>query len=127
MLKHEYKIPEKETTIAAAKVALVAILETLYVSNMAFMHNGWYNQRREMFGMSIANIACGLMGGIPASGVMVYTNVNVECGAYSRMSQFVSSVLTFLMVITLSQYWTYMPMACISAVLLACYFRFVRP
>ena len=80
-----------------------------------------------MLGMSVANVVCGLMGGIPCSGVLITTQVNHENGGHSRMSQFLSAGIVFAIVIKASEYFTYMPMAGTSGIILACYLRGVRP
>ena len=128
MTKPEQKIPKTEVMIAAVKVAIVAILETVFCSGMAMAQTmREFKQSREMLGMSVANVVCGLMGGIPCSGVLITTQVNHENGGASRMSQFLSAGIVFAIVIKASEYFTYMPMAGTSGIILACYLRGVRP
>ena len=128
MTKPEQKIPKTEVIIAAVKVAIVAILETVFCSGMAMAQTmREFKQSREMLGMSVANVVCGLMGGIPCSGVLITTQVNHENGGTSRMSQFLSAGIVFAIVIKASEYFTYMPMAGTSGIILACYLRGVRP
>jgi len=64
--------------LGAFKVAFVAVLETLISARIADNKtNTRFDQSKEVMGMAISNIACGLMGGTPCTGVLIRTNVNV--------------------------------------------------
>ena len=64
--------------VGALKVAFVAVLETLISARIADNKtNTRFDQSKEIFGMSLANMACGLLGGVPCTGVLIRTNVNV--------------------------------------------------
>jgi SulP family sulfate permease len=80
-------IPFSNILIGSLKVAFVAVLETLISARIADNKtNTRFNQSQEIFGMSIANIVCGLMGGTPCTGVLIRTNVNIQTGATHKMS-----------------------------------------
>jgi len=112
--------------IGSLKVAFVAVLETLISARIADNKtNTRFNQSQEIFGMSISNIVCGLMGGTPCTGVLIRTNVNIQTGATHKMSQFINAVFVFLIVVLFMPIFTYVPMACIAAILMTSACRLV--
>lgn len=71
-------IPFALILVGSFKVSFVAVLETLISGRIADNKtNTRFDQSKEIFGMSIANIFCGLMGGTPCTGVLIRTNVNI--------------------------------------------------
>lgn len=73
--------------IGALKVAFVSILNAYIPAKIADKKTGTkFNQSKEMFGLSIANLVCGIIGGTPCSGVMVTTSLNITNGANHRAS-----------------------------------------
>jgi SulP family sulfate permease len=112
--------------IGSLKVAFVAVLETLISARIADNKtNTRFNQSQEIFGMSIANIVCGLMGGTPCTGVLIRTNVNVQTGATHKTSQFINAVFVFLIVVVFMPIFTYIPMAVIASILMTSACRLV--
>jgi len=80
-------IPLMNIVIGAAEVSFVAVLETLISARIADNLTGTrFNQHKEVFGMSLANILSGLLGGTPCTGVLVRTGVNVTAGATDKIS-----------------------------------------
>ena len=81
------ELPVTNVLIGAFKVAFVAVLETLISARIADNKtNTRFNQSQEIFGMAIANMVCGLMGGTPCTGVLIRTNVNIQTNATHKMS-----------------------------------------
>lgn len=103
---------------AAASIALVAILETMLSAKIADgMTHTKHNERKEMLGLGLANIASGVMGGLPATAALARTSLNVKNAATNKMSATLSSVFIALISIFLLYYFSYMPMAVIAAIL----------
>ena len=81
---------------AALAVALLASLESLLSAKVA---DGMappgrrYGPDRELFGQGLANIAAPLFGGMPATGAIARTAVNVRAGARTRLSTIVHALL----------------------------------
>jgi SulP family sulfate permease len=122
----EKEIPTMNIIVGALKVAFVAVLETLISARIADNKtNTRFDQSQEIFGMSIANMVCGLMGGTPCTGVLIRTNVNIQTGATHKMSQFLNAVFVFLIVVLFMPIFTYIPMACIAAILMTSACRLV--
>ena len=72
------EIPFMNIMVGALKVAFVAVLETLISARIADNKtNTRFDQSKEIFGMSIANMVSGILGGTPCTGVLIRTNVNI--------------------------------------------------
>ena len=111
---------------ASAVVGFVVVLETLISAKVADgMTKTKFNQRREVLGVGLANIASGIFGGLPASGVFARTAINVKSGATSRWSQGLNAVLVALIAIIFLPYFKYLPLPIIAAILVFAAIRMV--
>lgn len=109
-------------------VALVAILETMLSAKIADgMTKTKHNKRKEMLGLGLANIASGLMGGLPATGVLARTALNVKSGADNKISQSINSIFVALISILLLAYFRFIPLSVIAAILMFVAIRMVAP
>lgn len=107
-----------EIVRAASLIALIAILETMLSAKIADgMTKTKHNERKEMFGLSLANIASGIMGGMPATAALARTSLNIKTGATS----YISSVINVFCVLGISsvllKYFRFMPTAVIASIL----------
>lgn len=113
--------------IPAVAVALVAILETMISAKIAdVMTKTKHDKRREMLGLGLANVASGLVGGIPATAALARTSLNIKSGADDRMSAIVSSVCIALISLLLLTSFRYIPLAVVAAILVFVAFRMVE-
>ena len=81
---------------AALAVALLAALESLLSAKVAdgmAAAGRRYDPDRELFGQGLANIAAPLFGGMPATGAIARTAVNVRAGARTRLSSIVHALV----------------------------------
>jgi SulP family sulfate permease len=76
-----------------------------------------HNERKEMFGLGLANIASGLMGGIPATAALARTSLNIKTGATDKTSATLSSLFLLVTSYFFLTYFNYIPMAVIAAIL----------
>ncbi len=112
---------------AGLAVAVIAILETMLSAKIADgMTKTKHNKRKEMFGLGVANLASGLMGGIPATAALARTSLNVKTGATSKMSATISSVAIAIISIFLLTTFRYIPLAVIAAILVFVAFRMIE-
>lgn len=112
---------------AAVTVAVVAILETMISAKIADgMTKTKHKPRKEMFGLGLANIASGLMGGIPATAALARTSVNAKSGATSNVSAIISSVSIAVICVFLLGFFKYIPMAVIAAILVFAAVRMIE-
>jgi SulP family sulfate permease len=102
----------------ASAIALVAILETMLSAKIADgMTHTKHNERKEMLGLGLANIASGVMGGIPATAALARTSLNVKTGATHKISATISAISLTIISFFLLTYFKYIPMAVIAAIL----------
>ena len=86
-----------ELVIAAGAVALIAILETMLSAKIADgMTHTKHNERKEMLGLGLANIASGFAGGIPATAALARTSLNIKSGASDKISATLSAIFLAL-------------------------------
>ncbi len=112
---------------AAFTVAVVAILETMISAKIADgMTKTKHKPRKEMFGLGLANIASGIMGGIPATAALARTSVNAKSGATSNVSAIISSISIAVICVFLLSFFKFIPMAVIAAILVFAAVRMIE-
>lgn len=103
---------------SSAAIALVAILETMLSAKIADgMTHTKSNERKEMFGLGLANIVSGLAGGLPATAALARTSLNIKTGATNKLSATISSLCIAIVSAVLLVYFKFIPMAVIAAIL----------
>ncbi|CAL9637866.1 SulP family inorganic anion transporter [Streptomyces sp. enrichment culture] len=113
---------------AAVAVAALAALESLLSASVAdgMTVGQKHDPDRELFGQGLANIAAPLFGGVPATGAIARTAVNVRTGARSRLAAFTHAVVLAVIVFTLAPLVSRIPLAALAGVLLATAVRMVE-
>lgn len=107
-----------QAIVPALTIALVAILETMLSAKIADgMTKTKYHKRTEMRGLALANLASGLMGGMPATAALARTSLNIKTGANDRMSGIISGICIILISAFLLVYFKFIPLAIIAAIL----------
>ena len=111
----------------ALAVALLAAIESLLSARVAnaMMGRTKWSENREMLGQGLANIACGLFGGMPATGAIARTAVNVRSGARSRVSAIIHSLVIVVVVLVATPLVTKIPLAVLGGVLIVTAYRMV--
>ncbi|HVV37921.1 MAG TPA: SulP family inorganic anion transporter [Acidimicrobiales bacterium] len=112
---------------AALAVAALAALESLLSAKVAdgMADAPRHDPNRELFGQGLANIASSLFGGMPATGAIARTAVNVRAGARSRVAAMVHAVLLVLVVLFASALVARIPLAALAGVLMVTAVRMV--
>ncbi|KAB8033167.1 SulP family inorganic anion transporter [Fluviispira multicolorata] len=85
-----------------------------------------HNSNLELFGQGIANIGSGLVGGMPVSGVIVRSSVNVQCGAKTRLSSLLHAVIILISIFYLSETMASIPLAALAGLLCVVGLRLVE-
>lgn len=75
------------------------------------------NLDRELLGQGAANTASGLLGGLPITGVIVRSSINIEAGARTRMSAILHSLWLLLFALVLVGIIELVPMAALAGLL----------
>lgn len=112
---------------SAIAVAALAAIESLLSARVAdgMSDGGRYNPDRELVGQGLANVACGIFGGMPATGAIARTAVNVRSGARTRVSAIVHAVVLLAVVLFGASLVGRIPLAALAGVLIVTAFRMV--
>jgi sulfate permease, SulP family len=113
---------------AAFAVALLAALESLLSAKVAdgMSDTGHHDPDRELFGQGLANLASPLFGGMPATGAIARTAVNVRSGARTRVAALVHSLVLVLVVYLGGDLVARIPLAALAGVLMVTAVRMVE-
>lgn len=84
-----------------------------------------HNSNRELVGQGIGNIAAATIGGIPGSGTMGATLVNLSGGASSRLSGVIEGALALLAFMLLGAVIAWVPVAALSGILIVIGLRMI--
>ena len=113
---------------AFAVAALAAIESLLSARVAASMGNtGPYNADRELVGQGLASVAAGFFGGMPATGAIARTAVNVRSGGRTRLSAIVHALALLAVVTLAASVVSLIPLAALSGVLMVTAARMVSP
>ncbi|MER6383446.1 SulP family inorganic anion transporter [Streptomyces sp. NPDC001250] len=112
----------------AVAVAALAALESLMSAAAAdAMTVGQrHDPDRELLGQGLANIAAPLFGGVPATGAIARTAVNVRTGAGSRLAALTHAAVLAVIVFAAAPLVSKIPLAALAGVLLATAIRMVE-
>lgn len=112
----------------AIAVAALAALESLLSAAVAdgMGVNSRHDPDRELFGQGLANLITPLFGGVPATGAIARTAVNVRAGASSRLAALAHAAVLALIVYTAAPLAGRIPLAALAGVLLATAIRMVE-
>jgi SulP family sulfate permease len=112
----------------ALAVAVLAAIESLLSARVADAMTGQTetSDAREMFGQGLANVACGLFGGMPATGAIARTAVNVRSGARSRAAAITHSLVIVVVILAAAPIVTKIPLAVLGGVLVMTAVRMVN-
>ena len=105
---------------AAFAVALLAAIESLLSARVAtgMAGVGTYNPDRELVGQGLASVASGLFGGMPATGAIARTAVNVRSGAQTRLAAVVHAAVLLGVVYLAAGLVSRIPLAALAGVLM---------
>lgn len=118
--------PLLSTTLA---VYALASLETLLSSGAVdkLSRGPRHDPDQELVGQGLGNLAVSLFGGIPVTGVIARSALNVQAGARTRRSAIVHSLALLAAVFLLAPIMGRIPIAALAGVLLAVALRMLHP
>jgi SulP family sulfate permease len=106
--------------VIAALAALESLLSATVADSMAGTR---HNPNAELGAIGISNILSGLVAGIPATGAIARTSVNIHSGAKTPFAAVIHGVLIMLYVLFFVRFINLIPMAALSALLLNTAYR----
>ena len=117
--------------VVAALGAVESLLSARVADAMVKRRDGAlpraYSPNRELIGQGVATIAASLVGGMPATGAIARTAVNVNAGAKSRLSAVVHALVLVIFVFLLGGVVSLIPTAVLAGVLLGASWRIANP
>lgn len=114
---------------AAVVIAVLAAIESLLSARVAasMSPTGTYDPDRELVGQGLASLASAVFGGMPATGAIARTAVNVRSGAQTRIAAIVHAILLLGVVYLGSALVGTIPLAALAAVLMVTSCRMISP
>jgi SulP family sulfate permease len=113
---------------AVVAVAALAAIESLLSAKVADgMADGPpHDPDRELVGQGLANVAVSFVGGMPATGAIARTAVNVRAGARTRAAAVIHGVVLAVIVLALAPVLARVPLAALAGVLMVTAVRMVE-
>jgi carbonic anhydrase len=110
-----------ELALTTFTIYMLACLETLLSSSAIdkIKKNEKHDPDQELIGQGLGNIVTSLFGGIPLTGVIARSAVNVKSGAKTRRSSIIHSIAILLTVFVAAPLIAEIPIAALAGVLLS--------
>ena len=86
-----------------------------------------FEPNRELFGQGIATVAASVFGGMPATGAIARTSVNVRSHAKSRLASVFHALVLLFIAIIAAPLVSQIPTAVIAGLLLGTSYRILNP
>jgi carbonic anhydrase len=119
-----------EIYVSALFLALLASVETL-LSVEAVDRLDTYKRvtppNRELIVQGIGNITSGLLGGLPLTQVIIRSSINIQSGAKTKASGFISGSLLLVTVVLIPEWLNKIPLASLASILLVVGYKLTRP
>ncbi len=116
--------------IPALWIALLAAVESLLSARVAdgLAHNKEkFEPNRELFGQGLATLSASILGGMPATGAIARTSVNVRSHAKSRLASVFHAVVLLFIALIAAPLVSQIPTAVIAGLLLGTSYRILNP
>ncbi|HEV7948597.1 MAG TPA: SulP family inorganic anion transporter [Glaciihabitans sp.] len=112
---------------AALTIAALAAIESLLSARVAntLATTGGYDADRELVGQGLASVASSFFGGMPATGAIARTAVNVRSGARSRVAAITHSAVLLGVVYLATGPVGHIPLAALAGVLMFTAYKMV--
>jgi SulP family sulfate permease len=128
-----FGIDTYELITAVVAIAMLASIESLLSARVAdqMAHirkaEDKYQPNRELFGQGLASMLSSVFGGMPATGAIARTGVNIRSGGTSRLSAIFHSAFLLAVVLILSPVISKIPTPALAGVLLGTSYRMASP
>lgn len=92
-----------------------SLLTCLVADNMT---DERHSSDQEIFGQGVANMACGLVGGVTTATATMRTVANIKCGGKTGLASIFHGIILLTLMLGLAPLASYIPMACLAGILL---------
>lgn len=89
------------------------------------MTHSFHNSNQELIAQGSANITSSLIGGMPGSGTMGATMVNISSGAVSPLSGFIEGIMAIVAFLILGIFIAWIPLAALGGILIVIGLRMI--
>ncbi|MBL6986134.1 MAG: SulP family inorganic anion transporter [Methylobacter sp.] len=116
--------------VIAVTIAIIASLETLLSLEATDKLDPLKRiapTNRELKAQGAGNIISGMLGGLPITAVIVRSAANINAGGQTRISCFTHGLFLLLSIMYLANYLNYIPLSCLSAILLHTGYKLANP
>jgi MFS superfamily sulfate permease-like transporter len=123
-------VARAETWRVGLTIGLVASLETLLSLEATDKIDPYKREappNRELLAQGVGNTLCGLIGGLPITGVIVRSSVNIDAGARTRWSAFFHGLLLLAALLVFPGLLNRIPLASLAAILLYTGYKLAHP
>ncbi len=112
--------------LAAGTLSVLLSIDTLKSSVIVdALTRSRHDSNRELMGQGLGNMAAAVLGGIPGSGTMGATLVNISSGGRTRLSGIFEGLFSAAALLLLGGLVAWIPLAALAGILLAVAFRMV--
>lgn len=112
--------------VVYALASLESLLSSSAVDKMA-AGTKRHDPDQELIGQGLGNVASALVGGIPVTGVIARSALNIQAGARTRLAAVVHSGAVLAAVLVFSSFMGMIPIAALAGVLVAVALRMLDP
>jgi SulP family sulfate permease len=114
--------------IPALSIALLAAIEALLAARVAddlanVPRDKEFKPNQELMGQGFATLACAFVGGMPSTGAIARTGVNVRSHANTRIAAMMHALVLLVITVFLAPIFSQIPTAAIAGVLIGTSFR----
>ena len=112
--------------LPALAITALAAIESLLAARVAddlAKSDKKFDPNQELVGQGVGTIGASIFGGMPATGAIARTNVNVRSNASSRLAAMTHSVVLLLIILFAAPLFSIIPGAAIAGVLIGTSFR----
>lgn len=108
----------------AALGSIESLLSAVVADGMTVSEK--HNSNRELIGQGIANMIVPFFGGIPATGAIARTAVNVRSGGKTRVSGVIHGIALALIILIFAPYAAQIPLAALAGILMVTSIRMIE-
>lgn len=103
----------------ALAISFIAILEGASIGKSLAARSGDHlDTNQEMLSIGVANLCCGLLSGMPASGSLTRSTLNFMCGAATRCSNIITGIFCIIGVFSFGPFISYIPKASLAIIVI---------
>ena len=115
-------------SMIAALCAIESLLSARVADSMAHIQvENQFNTNKELFGQGVATVVASIFGGMPATGAIARTSVNVRAQAFSKNASAFHAVVLLIIAMIAAPLVSAIPSAAIAGVLIGTSYRILNP